>query len=76
MFSACLAGKIAYEAENVKKMCLGCQGEAFIKMSKKCQKNVGYDLCLSDTSLPDVLARRQTNTKHIACLYATQAYSF
>ena len=44
-------------------------------MSKKCQTNVGYDLCLSDTSLPDVLARRQTNTKHIACLYATQAYS-
>ena len=44
-------------------------------MSKKCPKHVGYDLCLSDTSLPDVLARSQTNTKHIACLYATQAYS-
>ena len=26
--------------------------------------------------MPDVLARRQTNTKHIACLNATQAYSF
>ena len=44
-------------------------------MSKNYSKNVGYDLCLSDTLLPVVLARRQTKTKNNVCLYATQAYS-